>query len=443
MAREFLRAFAVAGAVALVPATTAGLAAVDTNTYRELDQFMNVFERVRANYVDKVDDKTLIEGAINGMLNSLDPHSSYLDAKDFDQLKTQTDGSYGGIGLSVNMEDGAVKVVAPTEDSPADKAGIKSGDYITHINGELIYGSTLDEAVARMKGNPGTQLRLSIVRPGRDKPFDVTLTRQIIELKPVKWEVKDRIGIININSFNRNTGPATRAAIDGIEKALGAQPLGYVIDLRSNPGGLLDQAIEVSDAFLDHGEIVSQRGREKGDIDRYYARPGDLTRGAPIIVLVDSGSASAAEIVAGALQDQHRALVMGERSFGKGSVQTLLPLTDETALRLTTARYYTPSGRSVQEGGIQPDVPVPQLSDEDYKDRPVLREADLRRHLINQAKVDDKILEEDTNPDPRFTATAAELEKKGVKDFQLQYALDTLKRLGPPAPTAAKVASRK
>jgi carboxyl-terminal processing protease len=443
VAHQLWRASALAGAIAMIPVATGGIAAVDESSYREFDQFMTVFERVRTSYVDKVDDKTLIEGAINGMLASLDPHSSYLDAKDFDQLRTQTDGSYGGIGLSVNMEDQTVKVVSPTEDSPADKAGIKSGDYITHIDGELVYGQSLDEAVARMKGRPGTKLRLTIVRPGRDKPFDVELTRQIIELKPVKWEVKDRIGIININSFDRNTGAATRAAVDGIGKALGAPPLGYIVDLRSNPGGLLDQAQEVSDVFLDHGEIVSQRGREKGDIQRYYARPGDLTKGAPIVVLIDAGSASAAEIVAGALQDQHRALVLGERSFGKGSVQTLLPLTETTAIKLTTARYYTPSGRSVQEGGIQPDVLVPQLSDPDHKSRPVLREADLRRHLINQAKVDDKVLEDDGDADPRFKATAAELEKKGVKDFQLQYALDTLKRLAPaPAAVPAKVARR-
>jgi carboxyl-terminal processing protease len=393
---------------------------------------MNVFERVRSEYVDKVDDKTLIKGAIDGMLASLDPHSSYLDARDFTNLKTQTDGAYGGLGLTVSMEDGAVKIITPTEDTPAFRAGLKAGDYITHLDGQLIYGGTLDEAVDKMRGKPGTPIKLTIVRPGRDKPFDVTLTREIIQLKPVKWEIKERVGIININSFNKNTGEAVRAALLSVEKSLGGNPLGYVIDLRSNPGGLLDQAIEVSDAFLDRGEVVSQRGREKTDIERYYARPGDFAHGLPIVVLVDAGSASAAEIVAGALQDQKRALVMGERSFGKGSVQTLLPLTEDSALRLTTARYYTPSGRSVQEGGIEPDILVPQLSDPDYKDKPRLREADLRRHLINEAKVDDSVLEEDAKADPRFILTADALKKQGVEDFQLDYAVKTIARLAKP-----------
>jgi carboxyl-terminal processing protease len=432
MAKNLLRSVVLVSVVALFPAVTASIAAVDVNTYRELDQFMNVFERVRSEYVDKVDDKTLIKGAIDGMLASLDPHSSYLDARDFTNLKTQTDGAYGGLGLTVSMEDGAVKIITPTEDTPAFRAGLKAGDYITHLDGQLIYGGTLDEAVDKMRGKPGTPIKLTIVRPGRDKPFDVTLTREIIQLKPVKWEIKERVGIININSFNKNTGEAVRAALLSVEKSLGGNPLGYVIDLRSNPGGLLDQAIEVSDAFLDRGEVVSQRGREKTDIERYYARPGDFAHGLPIVVLVDAGSASAAEIVAGALQDQKRALVMGERSFGKGSVQTLLPLTEDSALRLTTARYYTPSGRSVQEGGIEPDILVPQLSDPDYKDKPRLREADLRRHLINEAKVDDSVLEEDAKADPRFILTADALKKQGVEDFQLDYAVKTIARLAKP-----------
>jgi carboxyl-terminal processing protease len=251
----------------------------------------------------------------------------------------------------------------------------------------------------------------------------------------VKWEIKDGIGYININSFAGNTGDATKAALLAIDKATGGKPLGYVVDLRSNPGGLLDQAIDVSDAFLDRGEIVSQRGREKDDIERYYATPGDMAHGLPVIVLVDAGSASAAEIVAGALQDHHRALLMGERSFGKGSVQTVVQTGPEAALRLTTARYYTPSGRSVQAGGIEPDIDVPQLTDPDYKDRKFIREADLRKHLLAQTQVDEKLLESDDTPDPRFTATAEELKKKGVKDFQLYYALNTLKRLSG-APTS-------
>ena len=424
-----LRSAGLVGAVALIPAVSAALAAVDVDTYKELDGFMSVFERVRSEYVDKVDDKTLIRGAIDGMLASLDPHSSYLDARDFQNLRTQTEGSYGGLGLTVSMEDGAVKVIAPTEDSPGDRAGIKSGDYITHIDGQLIFGGTLDEAVDRMRGKPGTKIKLTLVRPGRDKPFDVSLQREIIRLKPVKWEIKQNVGIININSFSKTTGESVRAALTAIDKATGGRPLGYVVDLRSNPGGLLDQAIEVSDAFLERGEIVSQRGRDSSDIERYFARSGDLAHGLPVIVLVDSGSASAAEIVAGALQDQHRGLVMGETTFGKGSVQTLLQLTDDTALRLTTARYYTPSGRSVQEGGIKPDIPVPQLTDADRKDRPRLREADLRRHLISEAKINDDVLEDDGKDDPRFTQTAEQLEKAGVKDFQLDYAVKTISRL--------------
>ncbi|MDB5662883.1 MAG: carboxyl-terminal processing protease, partial [Sphingomonas bacterium] len=305
MSKSLLRAALLVGAVSLVPAATAGFAAVDVDTYRELDQFMNVFERVRGEYVDKVDDKTLIKGAIDGMLASLDPHSSYLDARDFTNLRTQTDGEYGGLGLTVSMEDGAVKVIAPTEDTPADKAGIKAGDFITHLDGKLIYGGTLDEAVDQMRGKPGSAVRLTIVRPGRDKPFDVSLIRQIVTLKPVKWEVKNGIGIVNINTFSKTTGDNVRAAMVGIDKAVGGRPLGYVVDLRSNPGGLLDQAIEVTDAFLERGEVVSQRGRDREDIERYYARPGDFAHGLPIVVLVDAGSASAAEIVAGALQD-HR-----------------------------------------------------------------------------------------------------------------------------------------
>jgi len=424
------------GALALVPVTASSFAAADTTNYQELEKFMSVYERVKANYVDPVDDHTLIKGAIDGMLAALDPHSSYAEGADFDQLKTTTDGNYGGLGLTVSLEDGVVKVIAPTEDTPAWKAGIKAGDYITHINGEFLNGITLDQAVEKMKGPPGTPVKLTIVRPGRDKPFDVTIVRQKIELRPVKWEIKDGIGYININTFTGNVADATKEALLSIDKATGGHPLGYVVDLRSNPGGLLDQAVDVADDFLDSGEIVSQRGRTKDDIERYYARPGDMAHGLPVIVLTDAGTASASEIVAGALQDHHRALIMGETSFGKGSVQTVVQTGPDSALRLTTARYYTPSGRSVQAGGIQPDIPVPQLSDPDYKDRIVIREADLRKHLLAQTKVDDKLLESDQTPDPRFTAKADELKKDGIKDFQLYYALNTLKRLAGPAPAA-------
>jgi len=435
---KLLPPLALVGALALVPVTTSSLAAADVANYQELEKFMSVYERVKANYVDPVDDKTLIKGAIDGMLAALDPHSSYMEGSDFETLKTTTDGNYGGLGLTVTVEDGAVKVIAPTEDTPAWRAGIKSGDYITHIDGQLVYGGSLDEAVDKMRGMPGSSIKLTIVRPGRDKPFDVTLVRERIQLKPVKWEIKDGVAILDINTFSGNSAEETKAALTAIDKATGGHPLGYILDLRSNPGGLLDQAVDISDDFLNRGEIVSQRGREKTDIERYYAKPGDMTHGLPVIVLVDAGTASAAEIVAGALQDQRRALVMGETSFGKGSVQTVVQTGPESALRLTTARYYTPSGRSVQAGGIRPDISVPQLSDPDYKDRPVVREADLRRHLLAQAKATDELLEEDdTAKDPRFSATAEELKKEGIKDFQLYYALNTLKRLGSPAAVAS------
>ena len=425
-----LRIALLTGAFALVPITTAAIAGNEENDeYAAIEEFVNAYQKVKANYVDKVDDKTLIKGAIDGMLSNLDPHSNYEDARDLTSLRTQTEGSYGGLGLSVTMDDGAVKVIAPTEDTPAWKAGMKPGDYITHLDGQLIYGGTLDDAVDKMRGKPGTNITLTVVRPGHDKPFDVTITRAVIELKPVKWEVKNGIGVINIISFSADTGADVQSAIRSIDTSLGHKPLGYVVDLRSNPGGLLNEAVAVSDAFLDRGEIVSQRGRNE-PIERYFARPGDDAKGLPVIVLVDAGSASASEIVAGALQDQHRALIMGERTFGKGSVQTLLPLTSATAIKLTTARYYTPSGRSVQEGGIQPDIIVPQLSDPDYKSRPSYRESDLRRHLINEMKVDDGKLEEDNKPDPRFTATAEDLKKQGIDDFQLHYALQTIGRLG-------------
>jgi carboxyl-terminal processing protease len=440
MSRALLQATAIAAVLAIIPIGTSAMATVDSNTYREIDQFMDVFNRVKVDYVDKVDDKTLIKGAISGMLAALDPHSAYETGLDYDNLRIQTLGSYGGLGLTVTMEDGAVKVISPQEDTPGWRAGVKSGDYITHINGKLIYGETLDEAITEMRGPPGSKIQLTLIRPGRDKPIEVSMVREKIVQKPVKWEVKNGIGIININSFSENTGEATKAAILGIEKSLGRAPLGYIVDLRDNGGGLRDEAVNVADNFLNYGEIVSERGREKNDIQRFYAHNGDYARGLPVIVLTNSGTASASEIVAGALQDHHRALVMGERSFGKGSVQTVLDLGNSTALRLTTSRYYTPSGRSVQEGGIEPDIKVPQISDADYKSRPVFREADLRRHLINEVKADNSVLEEDTKADPRFAATPEQLKAKGIEDFQLDYALKTIGRLGTtPMPQVAAV----
>ena len=436
--KPFLVALGAAAALALLPgAKTPDPQANDT--YKQLDTLMNVLEKVRTDYVDKVDDKTLIAGAINGMLASLDPHSSYLDARDFDQMKNLTDGEYGGLGLSVTMEDGAVKVIAPTDGTPAARAGIKAGDYITHLNGELIYGVPLNEAVEKMRGEAGTTVKITIVRQGQTKPIDLTLKREVIQIKAVKSEVKGNVGVIRIASFSKNAGVDTRAAVLSIEKQLGPKLTGFILDLRSNPGGLLNEAVDVSDVFLDHGEVVSQRGRAKNDIQRFYAKLGDDARGLPVVVLVDEGSASAAEIVAGALQDQRRALIVGERTFGKGSVQQVIPLTADTALRLTIARYYTPSGRSVQPEGIEPDIDVPQLSDPDIKDRLRVHESDLRHHLINEIKLDAKTIEDDGKPEPRFATTAEALKKAGIKDFQLDYAVKTLARLAAPALAPAPV----
>ena len=424
---------AVAALAAIVSSSAVAQSAPKPDPLKEMDEFIAVYKRVKASYVDKIDDKQLMEGAIQGMLNTLDPHSAFLNKSDFQSLQTQIDGEYGGLGLSVTLEEGTVKVIAPTADTPADKAGMKSGDYITHLDGELIVGGTLDEAVNRMRGEPGTSIKLTVFRPGRDAPFDLLLTRAVIDLKPVRWEVKDKIGVITITGFSEETGEDVVSAIKGIDKQLGAKPLGYIVDLRSNPGGILDEAVKVSDAFLAKGEIVSERGRNKVVVNRWFAEkafPGDLAGGKPVIVLVDAGSASASEIVAGALQDHHRALIMGERSFGKGSVQNVLPLSRDTGLRLTIARYHLPSGRSVQEGGIKPDINVPQISDPDYKKRTTMRESDLRRHLVNDLAVEDKELESDMAEDPRFAMTTEQLEAKGIKDFQLHYAMETLERLG-------------
>jgi carboxyl-terminal processing protease len=334
------------------------------------------------------------------------------------------------------MGEGMVKVVSPFKGSPADKAGIKAGDYISHIDGKLIYGLELDDAVAQMRGPSGSTVRLSIIRAGRDEPFDVTVTRGVIELEPVTYELKgDNIGYISVNEFSRDVGADVNAAVRSLRESAGGRLSGLVLDLRRNPGGSLEEAVALSDLFLSEGQIVSQRGRSRRDTAYYDAESiyrGDIAAGVPMIVLIDAGSASASEIVAGALQDQRRALIMGERSFGKGSVQSLLPLSRDSALKLTTARYYTPKGRSVQEGGIEPDIRVPQLSDPDaeLRARFTYRESDLRRHLVNEVDIEDKALEADAKPDPRFTETAADLEKRGIDDFQLHYALQTLARTG-------------
>jgi len=436
--RSGCRFFAHIGVLALSLGILAGpavarspaAAANDAETYRQLDRLMDVFERVRAEYVDKVDDKKLVEGAINGMLTALDPHSSYLDERDFDTMKTQTDGEYGGLGIEVTMQDGVVRVVSPIDDTPAARAGLKGGDFITHLNKEPVFGLTLSEAIDKMKGPPKTPITLTVVREGVDQPFDVTLVREIITLKPVKFEAKGAVGFVRISSFSRLTGPGVKTAVDTLRKQIGPRLVGFVIDLRRNPGGLLDQAVDVCDSFLDRGEIVSQRGRRKEDTQRYYARPGDIAAGKPIVILVDEQSASAAEIVAGALQDHRRALVLGKRTFGKGSVQTLIPLSQDTALRLTTGRYFTPSGRSVQEDGIEPDIEVAQLSDPDVSARLRLREADLRNHLVNERSGGDRPEENDSKADPRQSGDAESLKKQNITDYQLDYALKLLRRIG-------------
>lgn len=439
---RFARPLAALSMLIAVPVTTSAMATVDSQTRVELARFMDVFQEVKANYVEPVDDSKLIEGAISGMLASLDPHSGYLNARDYAQLRTQTDGNYGGLGLSVTMEDGAVKVIAPQAGTPADRAGIKAGDFITHIDGELLIGFTLDEAVDKMRGAPGTTIRVTVVRPGRDDPIQATITREVITLQPVKWEVQDGVGVLKVSGFSDDVAGQLRTAMAAVERQLGHKPTGWILDLRSNPGGLLDEAVAVSDLFLDSGEIVSQRGRRNADNESFSAHPGQAADGLPVIVLIDNGSASASEIVAGALQDHHRAVIMGETSFGKGSVQTVVPLTDTTGLRLTTARYFTPSGRSVQEGGITPDIRVPQISDPDYRRRPVFREADLRRHLINERHLDNAAVEDDGVTDPRFSATADELKARGIDDFQLHYALQTLGRLAQNSRMAAGGAAR-
>jgi len=439
--RFLAKATIAAIALAAIPSSSVAVTEDQTEIDKQLTLFLTVFQRVRLGYVDKVDDKKLIQGAIEGMLASLDPHSSYMAGSDFDNFKIRIDGNYPGIGASVVMDEGFLKVVAPTEDSPAWVAGVKPGDFITHIDGKIVYGSTLDEAVANLRGAPNTKVKLTIAREGRDEPFDLTIARAVIDLKPVKWEVKDSIGIININEFSTDAGKDVRTAIRAIKTSLGRDPIGYIIDLRADPGGNLNEAVTIADTFLDSGQIVSQRGRFPYDNAVFVANKGDMANGLPIIVLIDAGSASASEIVAGALQDHHRAVIMGDRSFGKGSVQTWQQLTDHSALKLTTARYYTPSGRSIQEGGIEPDIAVPQLSDPDYAKKPRFRETDLKRHLINEVKADKTELKKDEKTDPRFSKTAEQLKKEGIDDFQLRYALDTMMRLAAGPTPSGRVAA--
>ena len=432
----YSRAALLAGALALLPATTAGLAAVDARSGPQFNKLIAVYQLIKANYVETVDDNKLLKGAIDGMLASLDPHSSYLDGASLQRLETMIDGRYSGLGLSVMMDDGAVKVISPMRGSPAEKAGVKAGDFITHLDGKLHYGGNIDEAVSKMRGEAGTSIRLTLFRAGRPEPFDVTVVRGVIDLKPVTSKFESGIGVISVNEFSRNVGNEVNTAIQTLRQQNGARLTGLVLDLRSNPGGSLDEAVALSDLFLTSGSIVSQRGRVASENEYYRAESmirGDGARGLPLIVLIDAGSASASEIVAGALQDNKRAVIMGERSFGKGSVQQMINLDRNSAIKITTARYYTPLGKSVQEGGIEPDIRVPQLSDPDARKRSerMVRESDLRGHLINEVALDERQLETDKRDDPRFKLTAAELQAKGIKDFQLHYAIETLRRTAP------------
>ena len=432
---SLIRAALLVSAVALVPATTAGLAAVDGRAGPQFGRLFTVYQLIKAQYVEPIDDEKLVGGAIDGMLASLDPHSSYLEGASLQRLNAMIDGNYSGLGLSVVMDDGAVKVVSPMRGSPAEKSGVKAGDYITHLDGKLIYGGELDDAVSKMRGEAGTSIRLTIFRAGREAPFDVTVTRGVIELEPVTSKLEQGVAVISVNEFSRDVGTDVGAAIQEMKRQAGGKLIGIVLDLRSNPGGSLDEAVILSDLFLTKGDIVSQRGRVASENEYFRAETavkGDVAKGMAMIVLIDAGSASASEIVAGALQDQNRALIMGERSFGKGSVQSLYNIDKTHAVKLTTARYFTPSGKSVQEGGIEPDIKVPQLSDPDARRRSelALRESDLRRHLVNEVSLDDKKLEADKQEDPRFKQTAEQLKAKGITDFQLHYAIETLKRTG-------------
>src|SRR5881275_334589 len=354
-------------------------------TYKQLNLFGDVFELVRSNYVDDVTDDTLVEGAINGMLTALDPHSNYLNSKNFNDMKVQTRGEFGGLGIEVSMENGLVKVVSPIDDTPAANAGLKPGDLITHLEGQPVQGLTLPEAVEKMRGPINSDITLTIRREGREA-FDVKLTRANIKIQSVRSHIEgNNIAYIRITSFNEQTDVGLNNAMKNLKSQAKDKLSGVILDLRNNPGGLLDQAVAVSDAFLDKGEIVSTRGRRSEDAQRYNARPGDIASGLPVAVLINGGSASASEIVAGALQDHHRAILLGTKSFGKGSVQTIIPLPGHGAMRLTTARYYTPSGRSIQAKGIEPDILVEPAKIEVIEEGQRRREADLRGALRNPA----------------------------------------------------------
>jgi carboxyl-terminal processing protease len=426
-----------------------------SDTFKQLTLFSDVLERVRADYVDPVTDDKLIENALNGMLSSLDPHSSYMNKKAFQEMQTQTRGEFGGLGIEVTMENNIVKVVSPIDDTPAAKAGIEPNDLITHIDGKPVTDFTLNEAVDRMRGAPGTKITLTIRRGGLSgKPFEVTLTRAVIRVQSVKWEPKGDIAYIRVTAFNEQTQVGLDKAMEEADKKIGDKLIGYVVDLRNNPGGLLDEAISVSSTFLEAGkEVVSTRGRHKEEDQTFNAKGGDKAHGKPIAVLINGGSASASEIVAGALQDHKRAILVGTKSFGKGSVQTIIPVAGGGAMRLTTARYYTPSGRSIQALGIEPDITVQQAKLEQIATGPGVHEADLKGALVNEtakAEKDNKDKNGDkatptTIPDdnqadtdedglPPMDSEASKKDKgaKGLKkdappfDYQLARALDLI-----------------
>src|SRR5580704_6300189 len=389
-----------------------------SDTYKQLNLFGDVFEQVRSAYVEEVADDSLIEGAINGMLTALDPHSNYLNAKNFTDMKVQTRGEFGGLGIEVSMENGLIKVVSPIDDTPAARAGLKPGDFITHLDGAPVQGMTLPEAVEKMRGPINSDVTLRIRRTGKD-PFDVKLTRATIKIQSVRSHLEgDTIGYVRITSFNEQTDVGLENAMKNLKQQAGNKLSGVILDLRNNPGGLLDQAVAVSDAFLDKGEIVSTRGRRSEDAQRYNARPGDIASGLPVAVLINGGSASASEIVAGALQDHHRAILLGTKSFGKGSVQTIIPLPGHGAMRLTTARYYTPSGRSIQAKGIDPDIVVEaakieKTPEKGEKGDKVATATDLKKDDSGDAPP------EQTSVDPSIMGTPA--------DYQLARAVDMLR----------------
>ena len=420
---------AVACILVSSPGATAETEKNNADTYRLLNLFGDVFERVRADYVEESTDESLIEAAITGMLSSLDPHSSYLNAKRFREMQVQTKGEFGGLGIQVSMEGGLVKVISPIDDTPAYRAGVEAGDLVTHLDGDPVLGLTLGQAVDKMRGRVGTDIRLTIRREGRDS-FDVTITRAIIKIKSVRSRLEGNIGYLRITSFNEQAGKGVKEAMAKLHKERGDSLHGIVLDLRNNPGGLLDQAVAVSDAFLDKGEIVSTRSRRAEETQRYNARPGDLAKSLPMVVMINGGSASASEIVAGALQDHHRAIVLGTKSFGKGSVQTIIPLPGRGAMRLTTARYFTPSGRSIQVVGIEPDITVEQAKVETIATQRRRREADLRGALDNgtvPAKEKEKDKQKGKNGNDEKDDKTKEAKTLVSQDYQLARALDLLR----------------